>query len=220
METPINNNQLVKVDRAATVPALQLSKAEFLKNFSPVKCLKQFQSDNAPLTCANHTDLPSIVDIKLQYGDDYLIGYLKLWIINCFEYFGVKPPDGDRLEEAVLLCTENRQYLNLSDINLIFGNIKRKYMDISLQKIRKAFEDYADERAAAFYDNQLHSDDVIKKHGYMPKEMSESETLKRLNETVIEYQMQAAEREAHLELVELNQNYRLSEAIKHFKQNA
>jgi NOL1/NOP2/fmu family ribosome biogenesis protein len=84
----------------------------------------------------------------------------------------------------------------------------------------KAFADYASERAASYYESQLRKDDVLKKHGYMPKEMSESETLKKLNESVIEYQMQEAERKARLELVELNQNYRLSEAIKHFKQNA
>ena len=48
----------------------------------------------------------------------------------------------------------------------------------------------------------------------MPKEMSESETLKKLNESVIEYQMQEAERKARLELVELNQNYHLQEVLK------
>ncbi len=211
-------NSLVKVDRAAQVPALKLSKTEFLQTFSPVKCLKQFKSDIIPLDCSRHTDLPTLTDIRNHYGDEYLTGYIKLWIINCFEYYGTKPPDGDRLEEAVMFCVENRNYLNISDVNLIFGDIKRNYMDITLQRIVRAFADYADERAAAFYDKKLREDDIVKKHGYIPKPIED--IVNKTAELLIERHLLKAQKDAELELIKLNHDYRLSESIKYYKTKA
>lgn len=224
METPISKGgtacppaTLKPVDRAAQVPALQLSKTEFLQTFSPVKCLKQFKTDTTPLSCAQHNDIPTATDLRLQYGDDYLTGYIKLWIINCFEYFGAKPPDGDRLEEAVTFCLEKRYYLNLSDITLIFSNLKRNYMDITLQRIVKAFADYADERAVSYYEKKLKENDVIQKHGYMPSPVND--IAKQTAESMIEHQLEQAKKDADSELLKLNQDYQLHEVLKKIKRN-
>jgi hypothetical protein len=217
MET--NNNSLVKIDRAAQCPALQLSQKEFLTQFNPDQCAEKFKADIIPLDCAKHQDLPLLSDISKQYGREILITYIYVWITNTLDYFGKKYPDNNVIKTCISDCLKGREYLNIADVNMIFSDLRRTASDVNMPRFVKAFADYASERAASYYESQLRKDDVLKKHGYMPKEMSESETLKKLNESVIEYQMQEAERKARLELVELNQNYRLSEAIKHFKQN-
>lgn len=218
METPISRSgsacpPATLNDRSAQLPALQLSKIEFLKAFSPVKCLRTFKEDSAVM-CASNSSIPTAFDLKKTYGEEYLIGYVKLWIINCFEYFDKKPPEGDRLEEGVLLCLENRYYLNLADINLIFKEIKRTYQDVSLPKIRKVFEEYTARRADEFYTAQLSKDDVIKKHGYAPQTPDDNTFLENLSEKIIDCQMEAAKRVAQVELVKLQHEYKLSNALQ------
>jgi len=213
METQTNNS-LVKVDRAEQIPALKLSKVEFLKNFSPVKCLKQFQNIQTSLDCAQHKDLPTAIDLKLQYGEEYMIGYVKLWIINCFEYFDKKTPEGDRLDEGAIFCLDGRQYLNIADINLIFSSIKRTFADVTLPRIVKAFADYANERATAFYEKRLREDDVLKKHGYIPKKIEDIAT--KTIEAIQEHQLEQAKKEANLELMELNRQYHLQNILDIF----
>lgn len=221
METPISRSgsacqPATLNDRSAQLPALQLSKIEFLKAFSPVKCLRTFKEDSAVM-CASNSSIPTAFDLKKTYGEEYLIGYVKLWIINCFEYFDKKPPEGDRLEEGVLLCLENRYYLNLADINLIFKEIKRTYQDVSLPKIRKVFEEYTARRADEFYTAQLSKDDVLKKHGYAKKPIPESDFSEKLANAVIERQMEQAKKDADLELLKLDHDYRLHEVLKVLK---
>lgn len=211
METPISNS-LIKVDRAEQVPALKLSKVEFLKTYSPVKCLKQFKDTQTPLDCAKQKDLPTAIDLKLQYGEEYMIGYVKLWIINCFEYFDKKPPEGDRLDEGAIFCLDGRQYLNIADINLIFSDIKRTFADVTLPRIVKAFADYANERATAFYEKRLREDDVLKKHGYIPKPIGD--IARQTAETMQEFQLQQAQKQAQLELAELNRIYHLQTILE------
>lgn len=210
--------EIVKVDRAEQLPALQLSKVEFLKAFSPVKCLRNFKDDTA-VKCASNSEMPTAFDLKKAYGEEYLIGYVKLWIINCYEYFDKKPPEGDRLEEGVLLCLENRYYLNLADINLIFKEIKRTYQDVSLPKIRKVFEEYSTQRAEDFYNAQLSKNEVIKKHGSELPQLDDASFLDELSEKMIECQLEAARRQALSELATLQYHYKLSNALNIIKEH-
>ncbi|MCR4561256.1 MAG: hypothetical protein K5685_14380, partial [Bacteroidales bacterium] len=139
-------------------------------------------------------------------------GFVCLWITEILDYYGKKYPTESVIKTCASDCLKGRLYLNIADINLIFGDIRRTASDINMPRIVKAFADYAAERAASYYENQLRKDDVIKKHGYMPKEVPDIE--KKLAETVIEYQMKEAQRKARLELAELEHDYRLSNAMK------
>ncbi len=208
----MSNNSLVKVDRAAQIPALQLSQKEFLTAYNPDQCAEQFKTDLIPLDCARRQDLPLLADISRQYGREVLITYIYIWITNTLDYFGKKYPDNNVIKTCISDCLKGREYLNIADVNMIFSDLRRTASDVNMPRFVKAFADYASERAASYYENQLRKDDVIKKHGYMPKEVQDIE--KKLAETVIEYQMQEAQRKAHLELVELEHDYRLSNAMK------
>ena len=83
---------LVKKSEAGLKPALQLNQKEFLQTFSPIKCVTMFEADIIPLDCARRSDVPSLIDIKKQYGEDYLTGFVCLWITEILDYYGKKYP--------------------------------------------------------------------------------------------------------------------------------
>jgi len=148
-------NALAKVDRAAQLPALQLSGPEFLRTFAPSKCLKAMARYKTPLQCSTAKDIPSVADIRKAYGEEYITGYIKLWIINLYEFFGKSPLSDAQLDEAAFLALDGRHYLNLADINAVFTQLKKATADISPQKIVRAFEEYDGRRAAEYYNHSV-----------------------------------------------------------------
>ncbi len=202
---------LVKKSEAGLKPALQLNQKEFLQTFSPIKCVTMFEADIIPLDCARRSDVPSLIDIKKQYGEDYLTGFVCLWITEILDYYGKKYPSENVIKTCALDCLKGRMYLNIADINLIFGDISRTASDINMPRIVKAFADYANERATSFYEKKLSEDDVIKKHGYMPKPIAD--IAKQTAEAMQEFQLQQAQKQAQLELAELNRIYHLQSIL-------
>ena len=205
---------LVKKSEAGRLPALQLNQKEFLQAFSPVKCVKAFQADIIPLDCARRSDVPTLIDIKKQYGEDYLTGFVCLWITEILDYYGKKYPSENVIKTCASDCLKGRLYLNIADINLIFGDIRRTASDINMPRIVKAFEDYCAERAASYYEKRLREDDVLKKHGYAKKPVPDGDFSEKLANAVIERQMEQAKKDADLELLKLNQDYQLHEVLK------
>ena len=143
---------------ANTLPALQLSKEEFLKTFSPAKCLRAMAKYKTPVQCSLAADVPTIAAVRKTYGEEYISGYIKLWIMNLYDFFGKQPLNDMQLDEAAFLCIEGRYYLNLADINAVFTILKKSAADINPQKIVKAFEDYDIRRAKDFYNHTLTTD--------------------------------------------------------------
>lgn len=160
---PQKTSALVVKPRIESLPSLQLSPMDFLKAFSPVKCLKQMQKINTPVKCAKAAELPTLVDIKLKYGDDYLVGYFQLWIDNLEDFVGQSENTrltSAQLEEITTLCLDSRGYLNIADVNIVFTNLKKTITgNVTGQKIVKAFEDYDAKRAAQFFEDSLKSHD-------------------------------------------------------------
>ena len=220
MENKIAGADLcVRPSEAGRLPALQLNQKEFLQAFSPVKCVKAFQADIIPLDCARRSDVPTLTDIKNKYGEDYLTGFVCLWITEILDYYGKKYPTENVIKTCASDCLKGRMYLNIADINLIFGDIRRTASDINMPRIVKAFEDYCAERAASYYEKRLREDDVLKKHGYAKKPIPESDFSGKLANAVIERQMEQAKKDADLELLKLNQDYQLHEVLKKIKRN-
>lgn len=148
-------NALEKVDRAAQLPALQLSKPEFLQTFSPAKCLKAMAKYKTPLQCSQASEIPTVAAIRKAYGEEYITGYIKLWIVNLYEFFGKQPLSDAQLDEAAFLALDGRYYLNLADINAVFTQLKKATADISPQKIVRAFEEYDSRRATEYYNHSV-----------------------------------------------------------------
>ncbi|MBR4440152.1 MAG: hypothetical protein IKS00_01260 [Bacteroidales bacterium] len=138
-----------------TLPALQLSKTEFLQAYSPAKCLKAMAQYKTPLQCSTAKEIPTVAAIRKTYGEEYISGYIKLWIVNLYEFFGKSALSDAQLDEAAFLALDGRYYLNLADINAVFTSLKKASTDISPQKIVRAFEDYDGRRAAEYYNHSV-----------------------------------------------------------------
>lgn len=192
----------------AQCPALQVPAADFLKQNSPLKVMQQCLAIKTPLAAAKAQDMPTIGAIRKQYGDDFIAGYLKLWIINLSEYLGASLMSDMQLEETALLLLADNYYLNLADLNVVMGAIKRGERTISSPingaKLSKLFADYRDDRCAAYVDSQENEHEVLKKHGYIPQV---NDIAQATLDMMMENQMRAAQRQALAEQEMLDRKY-------------
>ena len=170
MDTPMDRNTLVK--KADTAAALALPAKEFLSEYSPLAVPAKTADIRSPVA-ASQCGLPSISQIKAQYGEKVTVLYLTTWLDNLTAFLGKKYA----LSEVQTVETANLIYqrypeLNIADLRLVFESIKTGdcgitlYGDINGLTILKIFETYFTNRLQQCYDASLNRDEVIKKHGY------------------------------------------------------
>ena len=170
MDTPMDRNTLVK--KADTAAALALPAKEFLAEYSPLAVPAKTADIRSPVA-ASQCGLPSISQIKAQYGEQMTVLYLTTWLDNLTAFLGKKYA----LTEVQTVETANLIYqrypeLNIADLRLVFESIKTGdcgitlYGDINGLTILKIFETYFTNRLQQCYDATLNRDEVIKKHGY------------------------------------------------------
>ena len=170
MDTPMDRNTLVK--KADTAAALALPAKEFLAEYSPLAVPAKTADIRSPVA-ASQCGLPSISQIKAQYGEKVTVLYLTTWLDNLTAFLGKKYA----LTEVQTVETANLIYqrypeLNIADLRLVFESIKTGdcgitlYGDINGLTILKIFETYFTNRLQQCYDASLNRDEVIKKHGY------------------------------------------------------
>ena len=205
----VKAGEMAVVERkAGEPPALQVGAADFLKQNTPVKVMRECLAIKTPLEAAKATDKPTLGAIRKQYGDDFIAGYLKLWIINLSEYLGMSLMSDMQLEETALLLLSDNYYLNLADLNVVMGAIKRGERTISSPingaKLSKLFADYRADRCAAYVDSQENEHETIKKHGYIP---CVNDIAQATLDTMMENQMRAAQRQALAEQEMLDRKY-------------
>ena len=164
------DNALVK--KADTAAALALPAKEFLAEYSPLAVPAKTADIRSPVA-ASQCGLPSISQIKAQYGEKVTVLYLTTWLDNLTAFLGKKYA----LTEVQTVETANLIYqrypeLNIADLRLVFESIKTGdcgitlYGDINGLTILKIFETYFTNRLQQCYDASLNRDEVIKKHGY------------------------------------------------------
>ena len=207
MDTPMDRNTLVKkADTAAYSPLAVPAKTADIR--SPV--------------AASQCGLPSISQIKAQYGEQMTVLYLTTWIDNLTAFLGKKYA----LTEVQTVETANLIYqrypeLNIADLRLVFESIKTGdcgitlYGDINGLTILKIFETYFTNRLQQCYDASLNRDEVIKKHGYdrtktTATEQQVAEMYNRYREAYIKRQ---EEKEAQYAATQV----RIKELLKQFK---
>lgn len=170
MDTPMDRNTLVK--KADTAAALALPVKEFLSEYSPLAVPAKTADIRSPVA-ASQCGLPSISQIKAQYGEQMTVLYLTTWLDNLTAFLGKKYA----LTEVQTVETANLIYqrypeLNIADLRLVFESIKTGdcgitlYGEINGLTILKIFETYFTNRLQQCYDASLNRDEVIKKHGY------------------------------------------------------
>lgn len=219
MDTPMDRNTLVK--KADTAAALALPAKEFLAEYSPLAVPAKTADIRSPVA-ASQCGLPSISQIKAQYGEQMTVLYLTTWIDNLTAFLGKKYA----LTEVQTVETANLIYqrypeLNIADLRLVFESIKTGdcgvtlYGDINGLTILKIFETYFTNRLQQCYDASLNRDEVIKKHGYdrtktTATEQQVAEMYNRYREAYIKRQ---EEKEAQYAAAQV----RIKELLKQFK---
>ena len=219
MDTPMDRNTLVK--KADTAAALALPAKEFLAEYSPLAVPAKTADIRSPVA-ASQCGLPSISQIKAQYGEKVTVLYLTTWIDNLTAFLGKKYA----LTEVQTVETANLIYqrypeLNIADLRLVFESIKTGdcgvtlYGDINGLTILKIFETYFTNRLQQCYDASLNRDEVIKKHGYdrtktTATEQQVADMYNRYREAYIKRQ---EEKEAQYAATQV----RIKELLKQFK---
>ena len=219
MDTPMDRNTLVK--KADTAAALALPAKEFLAEYSPLAVPAKTADIRSPVA-ASQCGLPSISQIKAQYGEKVTVLYLTTWIDNLTAFLGKKYA----LTEVQTVETANLIYqrypeLNIADLRLVFESIKTGdcgitlYGEINGLTILKIFETYFTNRLQQCYDASLNRDEVIKKHGYdrtktTATEQQVADMYNRYREAYIKRQ---EEKEAQYAATQV----RIKELLKQFK---
>lgn len=170
MDTPMDRNTLVK--KADTAAALALPAKEFLAEYSPLAVPAKTADIRSPVA-ASQCGLPSISQIKAQYGEKVTVLYLTTWLDNLTAFLGKKYALTEvQTVETANLIFQRYPELNIADLRLVFESIKTGdcgitlYGDINGLTILKIFETYFTNRLQQCYDASLNRDEVIKKHGY------------------------------------------------------
>ena len=170
MDTPMDRNTLVK--KADTAAALALPAKEFLSEYSPLAVPAKTADIRSPVA-ASQCGLPSISQIKAQYGEQMTVLYLTTWLDNLTAFLGKKYAlTVVQTVETANLIFQRYPELNIADLRLVFESIKTGdcgitlYGEINGLTILKIFETYFTNRLQQCYDASLNRDEVIKKHGY------------------------------------------------------
>ena len=219
MDTPMDRNTLVK--KADTAAALALPAKEFLSEYSPLAVPAKTADIRSPVA-ASLCGLPSISQIKAQYGEQMTVLYLTTWLDNLTAFLGKKYALTEvQTVETANLIFQRYPELNIADLRLVFESIKTGdcgitlYGDINGLTILKIFETYFTNRLQQCYDASLNRDEVIKKHGYdrtktTATEQQVAEMYNRYREAYIKRQ---EEKEAQYAATQV----RIKELLKQFK---
>lgn len=219
MDTPMDRNTLVK--KADTAAALALPAKEFLAEYSPLAVPAKTADIRSPVA-ASQCGLPSISQIKAQYGEKMTVLYLTTWLDNLTAFLGKKYA----LTEVQTVETANLIYqrypeLNIADLRLVFESIKTGdcgitlYGDINGLTILKIFETYFTNRLQQCYDASLNRDEVIKKHGYDRTKTTATE--QQVAEMYNRYREVYLRRQAEQQAQYAAAQARIKEILKQFK---
>lgn len=186
-------------------PALLQKPEEFLQTFTPVKVMRMCKEITTPVQAAQQTELPSFFDVRKQYGDNFIEGYIKLFLINIFEYLGIAGMNDEQMSETVFLLMESEnKFLNIADLNIISRKIKQGQIKLTSPvngaKILEIFAEYSQQRASECYQNSLYQHEIYKKHGYIPQ-----------NVQTVEDDWDKVAKEVAEHDRELEENYRMNE---------
>jgi hypothetical protein len=160
---------------------VRVSKENYLAEYSPKKCLRFF-TEVKTIEQSIDAKSDSLVVLKKQYGENFVIGYIALWIDDLQDFCNLKTKmNKEQMMDTALLLYSDFKHLTVSDIHLIMTNIKRGeygqlYEKLDGQKLIVLFKKYFDERVKICYERGLNEHDVIKKHGFNRSKWLESKT--------------------------------------------
>ncbi len=151
---------------------VKYTKEQFLKEYAPRTCMVKMHNINS-IEKAVRSELNSLARLTKQFDREFIVNYLKFWIIDLNEFLNTsKSMSQVQIETTAELIYLDNYNLNISDINIIFTNSKKGvygqfYGSIDGMKILSWFQEYNLKRAEWYYENiSLHEHEGIKKHGF------------------------------------------------------
>lgn len=218
MDTPMDSTLVKKADTAA---ALALPAKEFLAEYSPLAVPAKTADIRSPVA-ASQCGLPSISQIKAQYGEKMTVLYLTTWLDNLTAFLGKKYALTEvQTVETANLIFQRYPELNVADLRLVFESIKTGdcgvtlYGDINGLTILKIFETYFTNRLQQCYDASLNRDEVIKKHGYDRTKTTATE--EQIADMYNRYREAYIKRQEEKEAQYAATQVRIKELLKQFK---
>lgn len=120
----------------------------------------------SPINCAKHSykiktvsdvfELPSksLNEFRKEYGREWLIGYVSMWLIELNDNSNVKTKMTDNQMEFTAERIIDTYSLKVTDLTLFFRNVKEGeyglfYENLSTEKIMEWLSEYFDERCEA-----------------------------------------------------------------------
>lgn len=155
---------LVVRQEQTTLPALQVSPAEFLVQNSPVKVIEKYNEVTTSLMAIDRS-IPSLIDLDKTYGREYVVGYIKLWMLEIADYLGTTHPTDQQLNLSAQVIFDKNKFLNLADIKLIVEQILSGEIAISgtvtAAKLCPIFSRYWEDRTKKAIDQSDNKDKII-----------------------------------------------------------
>lgn len=130
-------------------------KRKLLKHYSIPESFKTF-SKVSTVEDAIEAKTESLAFLKKHSGEDFILAYIKAWVLNCSEYFNVgKSMTEQQIDETSQFILLEYYTLTIADIYLIFkkaklGHFGQLYDRLDGGVILNWFERYFDERTKIF----------------------------------------------------------------------
>ena len=147
------------------------TKDQFLKDFTIKQCMLKFVKVKSPVL-AFQTQAPTLASVKVKFGDDYMLAYIEMWIDNLNDFVNTaRKMTPGQIQETALFIYQDYHYLNIADLNLVFGRMKRGefgklYESIDGMKILEYFRIYGSERADKIEQMSINSDAKYKQDDF------------------------------------------------------
>jgi hypothetical protein len=133
---------------------------------------------------------PSISEVRKDFGRDFIIAYLKTWIINLNDFINVKMKMNKvQTEETARLIVKEFYCLTITDIYFVFESAKRglygKFYDrIDGTMILEWFRNHFKDRCNAF-EKKLLEEDLRKKESRINYQESLIQQVRKKNSEIL-----------------------------------
>ncbi len=122
--------------------------------------LRHIKTEKDILVSVKNSETPSIAKIKKHHGEDSVISFIVIWLMDLNMSMNIKNtmPD-DQLEECAFFILEDYYYLTMADFKLFFSGIKKgkygqTYESLSMSKILEWLESYVISRTVMFENSE------------------------------------------------------------------
>jgi len=126
------------------------NKEKFLEKFS-IQNSYSIYKDCTTIERCIRSQAPTLSTITKNYSKNFTVKYIQLWLIAMNEFLNIsRKMNKAQIEETARLIYDCYYYLNIADLNLFFGEIKRGKYEIydvlDGAKILRWMDSYVNER--------------------------------------------------------------------------